>query len=86
MAKMNSIRILLSLAANLEWPLHQFDVKNAFLRGDLEEEVYMDILPSLESNHLERGLIAFHRLCQGMGSNRVKVIIPSLLNILPVEK
>ena len=29
-AKMNSIRILLSLATNLEWPLHQFDVKNAF--------------------------------------------------------
>ena len=40
---MNSIRILLSLATNLEWPLHQFDVKNAFLHGDLEEEVYMDV-------------------------------------------
>ena len=47
-AKMNSIRILLSLAANLEWPLHQFDVKNAFLNGDLEEEVYMDIPPGFE--------------------------------------
>ncbi|KAF5942126.1 hypothetical protein HYC85_019768 [Camellia sinensis] len=43
MAKMNSVRILLSLAANLNWPLHQFDVKNAFLHGDLVEEVYMDI-------------------------------------------
>jgi hypothetical protein len=36
-AKMNSIRILLSIATNLDWPLHQFDVKNAFLHGDLEE-------------------------------------------------
>jgi hypothetical protein len=36
-AKMNSIRILLSIATNLNWPLHQFDVKNAFLHGDLEE-------------------------------------------------
>ena len=46
---MNSIRILLSMTANLDWPLHQFDVKNAFLHGDLEEEeVYMDIPPGFE--------------------------------------
>ena len=43
--KLNTIRVLISLAANLDWPLHQFDVKNAFLHGDLEEEVYMDIPP-----------------------------------------
>ena len=33
-AKMNSIRILLSLAANSDWSLQQFDVKNAFLHGN----------------------------------------------------
>ncbi|KAI5311660.1 hypothetical protein L3X38_040833 [Prunus dulcis] len=44
-AKINTIRVLLSLAANLDWPLHQFDEKNAFLHGDLEEEVYMDLPP-----------------------------------------
>ena len=32
-AKINTILILLSLAVNLDWPLHQFDVKNAFLHG-----------------------------------------------------
>lgn len=36
---MNTIRILLSLAANFDWLLQQFDVKNAFLHGDLEEDV-----------------------------------------------
>ncbi|CAL2225004.1 unnamed protein product [Prunus armeniaca] len=43
--KINTIKVLLSLAANLDWPLHQFDVKNAFLHGDLEEEVFMDLPP-----------------------------------------
>ena len=45
LAKMNTILVLLSLAANFDWPLKQFDVKNVFLHGDLEEEVYMDFLP-----------------------------------------
>ena len=45
---MNSIRVLISLAANQDWPLHQLDVKNAFLHGDLEEEVYMELPLSLK--------------------------------------
>ncbi|CAL2226490.1 unnamed protein product [Prunus armeniaca] len=44
-AKLNTVRVLLSLIANLDWPLHQFDVKNDFLHGELMEEVYMDIPP-----------------------------------------
>lgn len=44
-AKPNIVKVLLSLVANLDWPLHQFDVKNAFLHKDLEEEVYMYIPP-----------------------------------------
>ncbi|RVX07666.1 Retrovirus-related Pol polyprotein from transposon TNT 1-94 [Vitis vinifera] len=42
-AEINIVRVLLSLAANLDWPLQQFDVKNAFLHGELSEEVYMDL-------------------------------------------
>lgn len=47
--KLNTISVLLSLAENLDWPLQQLDVKNAFLNGDLEEEVYMDASPGFES-------------------------------------
>ena len=47
-AKMNTVRILLSLAANREWSMHQYDVKNAFLHGDLDEEIYMEVPPSFE--------------------------------------
>ncbi|GFY88680.1 hypothetical protein Acr_06g0006200 [Actinidia rufa] len=32
-AKLNTIRLLVSLAASYSWPLHQLDVKNAFLNG-----------------------------------------------------
>jgi len=45
-ARMNSIKILFSIAVNLSWPLFKLDVKNTFLYGDLQEEVYMEQPPS----------------------------------------
>lgn len=47
-AKLNTVRVLLSIAANLDWPLQQLNVKNAFLNGDLEEGVYMEFPPGFE--------------------------------------
>ncbi|CAL5375989.1 unnamed protein product [Camellia sinensis] len=63
---MNSVRVLLSLAANLDWPLYQFDVKNAFLHGDLEEEVYMDIPPGFEDHQTEGKVCKLRKSLYGL--------------------
>lgn len=40
-AKLTSIRFLLSIAAAFDLEVEQMDVKTTFLHGDLEEEIYM---------------------------------------------
>ncbi|GFS33196.1 hypothetical protein Acr_00g0026970 [Actinidia rufa] len=40
--KMQSIRVVLGLAASLDLEVEQMDVKTAFLHGDLQEEIYME--------------------------------------------
>ena len=60
-ARISFVRALLAVAAARKWDLFQMDVKNAFLNGDLNEEVYMQPPPglSVDSNkvcHLRRAL------------------------------
>ena len=54
MARVNTIQVLLSLVVNIDKPLQQFDVKNAFLHEDLE--VYMDF-PLGFANLIKRGKV-----------------------------
>lgn len=56
--KMNIVRILLSLVVNYNWPLEQFDAKNDFLHGDLEEEIYMEV-PLAYGNYM-----AHNKVCK----------------------
>uniref|UniRef100_A0A803QDQ6 Reverse transcriptase Ty1/copia-type domain-containing protein n=1 Tax=Cannabis sativa TaxID=3483 RepID=A0A803QDQ6_CANSA len=42
-AKFNTLKLLFALTAINNWELHQMDINNAFLHGDLTEDVYMSI-------------------------------------------
>ena len=41
-AKMTDVQLFISLVATHNWDLHQLDIKNVFLHGDLQEEVYIE--------------------------------------------
>ncbi|KAA3472465.1 Retrovirus-related Pol polyprotein from transposon TNT 1-94 [Gossypium australe] len=41
-ARLDTIRLLVALAAQMNWKIHQFDVKSAFLNGYLEQEIYVN--------------------------------------------
>ena len=56
MAKIASVRLLLSMAVMHSWPLFQLDIMNVFLHGDLAEEVYIEQPPGFVAQE-ESGLI-----------------------------
>ena len=41
-ARLDTVRLLIALAAHEGWEVHHMDVKSAFLNGDLNEEVYVE--------------------------------------------
>jgi hypothetical protein len=53
-ARLTTIRVLLSLAASHGLLVHQMDVKTTFLNGELEEEIYMDQLEGFVGKDQER--------------------------------
>jgi hypothetical protein len=40
-AKMDSFHLILAIVATKGWEVHQMDVNNSFLHGDILEDIYM---------------------------------------------
>ncbi|GJT40963.1 ribonuclease H-like domain-containing protein [Tanacetum coccineum] len=69
--KLGTIRIVLSLVVSRHWPIHQLDVKNAFLHGDLSETgidtayllLYVDdiVLTASSDGLLQRIISSLHQ-------------------------
>ena len=57
---------MISLAANLGWPLFQLDVKNAFLNGDLKEELYMEQPPRFVAQGESGKVCRLHKAIYGL--------------------
>ena len=62
-AKLPSVRCVLANAAELDWEIHQIDVKSPYLNAPLKETVYMKI-PRGVARHGEEGKAC--RLLKGM--------------------
>jgi len=65
-AKMNTVRVLLSIVVNKGWSLFQMDVKNDFLQGTLEEEVYMTLPPGHKNEHDKSLVCRLHKSIYGL--------------------
>ncbi|GJV45369.1 ribonuclease H-like domain-containing protein [Tanacetum coccineum] len=64
--KPDTIQSVLSLAASRHWPIHQLDVKNAFLHGDLPETVYMHQPPRFQESVHPNYVCLLHRSLYGL--------------------
>lgn len=47
--KLTTVKLILALSAIHDFSLHQLDISNAFLNGDLDEEIYMQLPPGYAS-------------------------------------
>ncbi|KAI5323607.1 hypothetical protein L3X38_032679 [Prunus dulcis] len=65
-ARLDTIRTLIALAAQKSWQLYQLDVKSAFLNGILKEEVYVDQPEGLVVKGSESKVYKLHKALYGL--------------------
>jgi hypothetical protein len=65
-ARMDSVRLLIALAAHHSWEVHHMDVKSAFLNGDLLEEVYVQQPPGYVKTEEEGKVLRLRKALYGL--------------------
>jgi len=65
-ARIESVRLLLALAAQEGWTVHHMDVKSAFLNGELKEEVYVQQPPGFAIPGEESKVYRLHKALYGL--------------------
>ena len=65
-ARMETIRLLISQAAQFKWPIFQMDVKSAFLNGVREEEVYLEQPPGYMKIGEEKKVLKLKKALYGL--------------------
>lgn len=65
-AKMSTIRLVLAMAAQCGWTVHQMDVKSAFLNGELQEELYMTQPPGFKVARKEHQVLKLGKALYGL--------------------
>ncbi|GKA77945.1 putative RNA-directed DNA polymerase [Tanacetum coccineum] len=64
--KSTTIRAVLSLAVTNDWPLRQLDIQNAFLHGNLKEQVYMKQPPGFIDPQRPNHICLLHKSLYGL--------------------
>jgi hypothetical protein len=65
-ARLETVRLLLALAAHSGWQVHHMDVKSAFLNGELEEEVYVQQPPGFADAKHAGHVLKLHKALYGL--------------------
>ena len=66
MARLESIRILMSIACNMNFKLYQINVKCAFLNGYLNKEVFVEQLKGFEDPHFPDCVLRLKKALYGL--------------------
>ncbi|KAK9076083.1 hypothetical protein SSX86_004416 [Deinandra increscens subsp. villosa] len=65
-ARMETVRLILALAATNRWKVHHLDVKTAFLNGEIQEEVYVTQPDGFEIKGKEDYVYKLHKALYGL--------------------